>query len=699
MSPRQMRERVRRGFTPRMPRRRAMVAGSTLLAATLVAAGAYVAPAGATSGYELQGAFAGIANAVVFGSATVTGPASAVVGSAWNDQVNATTLVPDNAVDTTLAGLGVTGCTLTVTSLPVTITGASPATIDVAGQIGPVSSALPLDFTLPPVLNVGPLTASSPGQVVTQLQGVQGTIVCFTGSGSQSNPVSLAANGKTAMGTTLAVPAGPPGTINGTVTDSGSNPVGSAVVSACSPTYGCTGAVTAPDGSYSINVWPDTYSVLVEPPSPTLLGALAGQTVVNSGGTNTVNAVLSAPAPLPPNVTLGDNTNQAGGTTTTEFWGTPFSMQVTGCPGGTATWSITGLDADTEAVTTLSGPMAEGPPGTYSADAPALSPVHGPVTVSLDILCPDGTTQTNSFPVYIDPSGTIVDQNGTPVGGATVTLLQAATAAGPFTPVPNGDAAVMSPGNTNNPDTTSPEGRYGWDVAPGFYKIEATATGCNTVKSHVLDIGPPVEGLTLTLTCTPSTTTGAIGGTVTDAKTHVAIAGACVVVRDESHTTVATLDADTSGHYGETITAGTYTIEARDCAAHAHAPTYYGGAPEYATSPQTVAVAAGTALNTLDIALPESGQIAGNVESAAKPHVPASGVCVEAEVPGTQEVAAKGLTGASGTFSLTGILPGTYVLYLDPCTPGSPYTATTGTKQYVVKATKVKKAKNVKISG
>lgn len=79
-------------------------------------------------------------------------------------------------------------------------------------------------------------------------------------------------------------------------------------------------------------------------------------------------------------------------------------------------------------------------------------------------------------PPYIDPSGIVVDTEGAPVAGATVTLWRSDVLEGPFTIVPDGDG-FMSPANRQNPDSTTDAGEFRWDVLAGWYKVTATAPG------------------------------------------------------------------------------------------------------------------------------------------------------------------------------------------------------------------------------
>jgi hypothetical protein len=106
----------------------------------------------------------------------------------------------------------------------------------------------------------------------------------------------------------------------------------------------------------------------------------------------------------------------------------------------------------------------------------------------------------------IDPSGNVLDTNGNPIGGATVTILRSDVFAGPFTPVD-----VTQPGiePATNPETTDTAGTFMWDVDSGFYEVQAGSGSCtdpNDPSSSTATIGPypvppPQTGLTITLSC------------------------------------------------------------------------------------------------------------------------------------------------------------------------------------------------------
>jgi alpha-tubulin suppressor-like RCC1 family protein len=111
--------------------------------------------------------------------------------------------------------------------------------------------------------------------------------------------------------------------------------------------------------------------------------------------------------------------------------------------------------------------------------------------------------QTNAL---IDPSGTVLDTNGNPISGATVTILRSDSETGPFTAVD-----VSQPGiePTTNPETTAADGVFHWDVRSGYYEVRAGNPGC-TVPGHAdqstatigpYPVPPPQVGLTITLQC------------------------------------------------------------------------------------------------------------------------------------------------------------------------------------------------------
>lgn len=147
----------------------------------------------------------------------------------------------------------------------------------------------------------------------------------------------------------------------------------------------------------------------------------------------------------------------------------------------------------------------------------------------------------------IDPSGTVLDTNGNPVEGATVTLLRADHATGPFSAMDPGDPGI-EPGV--NPEITADDGVFHWDVRSGYYEIQASKPNCtdpddatsSTATTGPYPVPPPQVGLVVTLKCpdepaapTPavtalSATVGPVGG------------GTSLIVTGHGFTPAATVD-------------------------------------------------------------------------------------------------------------------------------------------------------------
>ncbi|MFE9425877.1 IPT/TIG domain-containing protein [Kitasatospora sp. NPDC006697] len=110
-----------------------------------------------------------------------------------------------------------------------------------------------------------------------------------------------------------------------------------------------------------------------------------------------------------------------------------------------------------------------------------------------------GNGQPRKTDLLIDPSGTVLDTNGNPVAGATVTILRADTADGPFSPVDTGAPGIVP---AVNPETTAADGVFHWDVRAGSYEVRASAPGCgDPVTIGPYPVPPPQTGLTVTLAC------------------------------------------------------------------------------------------------------------------------------------------------------------------------------------------------------
>ena len=183
------------------------------------------------------------------------------------------------------------------------------------------------------------------------------------------------------------------------------------------------------------------------------------------------------------------------------------------------------------------------------------------VEEALDHVCHETPPPPPSPNVYIDPSGTVLDTDGNPVSGATVTLLRADTAAGPFTPLdPTGPGIQPAV----NPQTTGSDGVFHWDVFSGWYELQASAPGCtdpgdssqSSATAGPYPVPPPQVGLTITLACAdeaPPPTPTVTGLTTGDGPTA---GGTSVSVLGTGFTPSSTVDFGTTPATGVTYLSG-----------------------------------------------------------------------------------------------------------------------------------------------
>ena len=278
---------------------------------------------------------------------------------------------------------------------------------------------------------------------------------------------------------------------------------------------------TAADGTYRLAVGDDG-DYRVEFSSPWHVDEYYddGDTVAVavSATTSGIDADLAVPPPTPP----PEGTEVSGGT-----------IDSNGIPsfGGSDTITIShkGLACARRAILIVrdliyyrggisSLAMSEMPvgSGTYSVSLPVADlGVAGRADVTVFVFCEEnpifGPSEVIEFSVYVDPSGTVVDQNGSPVEGATVTLLRANpdTVVVDFEAVVDGSVLMDPAVNSTNPDVTGADGEFRWDVVSGLWKVRATAEGCHApgdssvgfVETAELVVPPPRLGLILELEC------------------------------------------------------------------------------------------------------------------------------------------------------------------------------------------------------
>lgn len=282
--------------------------------------------------------------------------------------------------------------------------------------------------------------------------------------------------------------------------DSPGGSVRDAFISVCRVgTATCVTRTSDASGAATVDgLVPGDYRIEVQGPGD--FRPAAATVRVDGGRPQPVLFLLVNPMPPPAGTTLGTRTS--GGGVPVVVAGQPAALRTQGCDGGPATFQVL---VDGQVIQT--GSLVEDPPGTYSA---TLTPtVVGPAQVRLVI---DGCPQV-LFDIYIDPSGTVRVTDGTPLAGAAVTLLRSDTADGQFAAVPDG-STVLSPSNRRNPDASRADGRFGWDVGAGFYKVLASRDGCRNpadasdpdVETKVLQVPPAVIDLDLRLDCSAQVT-------------------------------------------------------------------------------------------------------------------------------------------------------------------------------------------------
>lgn len=193
------------------------------------------------------------------------------------------------------------------------------------------------------------------------------------------------------------------------------------------------------------------------------------------------------------------------------------------CPGGAAPTSV---------ALTLNGrsyPMSPAGGSSWTATIPADEIESG--DLGIVVACPTGppiTNEVGKIQLY-DPSGVITDSTtNQPIQGATVTLyhvpgwtartsslddgvsntcqsnLSKSSGAPWSQPAPTGEGVLADPSSgtidpTVNPQVTTAQGRYGWDVAAGCWYVVVSKAGYNTLTSPVVGVPPAVTDLDLKL--------------------------------------------------------------------------------------------------------------------------------------------------------------------------------------------------------
>ncbi len=468
------------------------------------------------------GTWAGGKTVTVFGSnlkgvtnVDFGGVAATNVTVVSNSEVTATTPPGTGSVNVSVTSLGGSGSISNVYSYRPQPTAISPLAGQTAG--GTLLTIYGSNFTGATKVSIG----NVPVQHFTLVS--DGEITLTSPAQLASGKVHITVTTPGGVSTPITYLYSPFGFIQGRVIAGGNIGLEPVTVQGCTDKGTiCFSGVTDESRTYYLNNGgsgiPDgTYVLTVSPPPGYQTPAPISVSVVGSATTIAPDIKIKNLAQLPTNVQIvtsqfgvETSSNTSSSNPATLYWEASSLLLSQTCPNGTETWEIKGTDYSTGAATDQSGVMVESPPGSgsFSGTIPAMYPTHGPADLILTINCPDGTQTVSQSDIYIDPSGTVETLSGRPISGATVTLLESQSPAGPFTAVPSG-STVMSPGNRTNPSLSDTNGNFAWDVTVGYYEITASKTGCTSASdpttasasSGVLTIPPPAAGLVLYLSC------------------------------------------------------------------------------------------------------------------------------------------------------------------------------------------------------
>jgi hypothetical protein len=299
-------------------------------------------------------------------------------------------------------------------------------------------------------------------------------------------------------------------TVSGETEDSTFNAMPDTEILVCDQNNNCIDTTSDDNGNYSVGGLPaGTYTFTAYSTSADYFNGSFTITVANTTNYSNQNFVLQALTVPPSSAGLS-----GGGIESFDSAGVPVIDPGTAwtltaaCPtGNTVSYTITAV-GQTGSIT---GGMTETPSGSgnYVAtvpDADSSTTWVQPYAVTVTVNCGGGPNIVFNCE-YIDPSGTVLDQNNDPVSGATVTLYRSDSQGGPFVQVPNG-SSIMDPSNRQNPYTTDGTGRFEWNVIAGYYQIRVTHPGCKDPSSSnvyaatgTLTIPPPAIGLNIHLDC------------------------------------------------------------------------------------------------------------------------------------------------------------------------------------------------------
>ena len=303
------------------------------------------------------------------------------------------------------------------------------------------------------------------------------------------------------------------GLVRGTLDADGDSPSG-VTVQACSPAAGCRVSYTDDLGAFRFaSLPPGTYTVTARSGA----GYEGGSKTVTVAGGGVYDLVIDMGAPiseLPSDWTAGD---ASGGEVPVVWTDQPTPVATGPMCDGAGTWEVraNGLVLASGVLTKAAAPNDPGMV-VYSATVPPLTANVGIARVFVVIDCLNDRPQARSqqveapplefdFSLQVVPAVRLLTASGAPAAGATATLLRSSTANGVFAPVPDG-SPLLSEFTDENPVSGPADGKVGWDVAAGFYKVTASSGGC-TVTSPAVQLPDQALSFDLTVACATPTPT------------------------------------------------------------------------------------------------------------------------------------------------------------------------------------------------
>jgi len=168
-------------------------------------------------------------------------------------------------------------------------------------------------------------------------------------------------------------------------------------------------------------------------------------------------------------------------------------------------------------------------------------------------------------------------------------------------------------------------------------------------------------------------TTGDISGQVVDAS-GTPLASICVSaypVPVPGQASVASAETDAAGDFALTVPPGTYEVQFDACGGQNYYLQWYPAQMSYRTATQ-LTVAAGQTVGGIDARMLAGGTITGTLlDARTQAPPPQLDIAVDAQTPGQfdndplADFAVSGNVAADGTYTLTGLPPGSYLVYFD----------------------------------